>query len=85
MTTRCETCRHSAPGLGLAGGAVTKCHIRAPGPDGWPTVRPSDHCGEYAEGANGKGLTDAEASQQLLNKAASDTFYAMFGKMRSRE
>lgn len=84
MTERCETCRHSAPGH-APGGPVTKCRIRAPGPDGWPTVRPSDRCGEYAEGAAGKGLTPSEARLRQHQKAAFDSFYEMFGKMRSRE
>ena len=58
LHARCETCRWSAEGA-RAGGPVLECHRSPPGMEGWPAVRPTERCGEYAPDG-WKGFTEAE-------------------------
>lgn len=46
---RCESCTFSGNQLQGDGHYEYRCRKRAPGPDGWPKVRPTDVCGDFRD------------------------------------
>lgn len=81
-TKRCETCYWSAART-RAVGPVTECHRTSPGAGGWPVVRPTDLCGEYAWGGS-KGLTASEKRHAAQSAVARDFFLRLAGVGRGK-